>query len=43
MPIVKLPASMSDSEALKIVQGQGFNTIISLTHLKDGSKLIQAK
>lgn len=43
MPIVKLPSSISDKEALQIVQGQGFNTIIAITHLKDGSKLIEAK
>lgn len=43
MPIIKLPPSISDREALKMVQGQGFNTIISLTHTKDGSKLIEAK
>lgn len=42
MPIIKLPPSISDREALKIVQGQGFNQIISLTHLPDGSKLIDA-
>ena len=42
MPIIKLPPSISDREALKIVQGQGFNKIISLTHLPDGSKLIDA-
>ena len=43
MPIIKLPPSISDREALKIVQSQGFNTIVSLTHTKDGSKLIDAK
>lgn len=43
MPIVKFPSSISDKEALKIVQGQGFNTIVSLTHTRDGSKLIEAK
>lgn len=43
MPIIKLPPSISDREALKMVQGQGFTTIISLTHTKDGSKLIEAK
>lgn len=43
MPIMKLPPSITDREALKMVQGQGFNTIISLTHLPDGSKLIDAK
>jgi hypothetical protein len=42
MPIIKLPSSISKREALKIVQGQGFNTIISITELPDGSKLIQA-
>lgn len=42
MPIIKLPSSITDREALKMVQGQGFNTIISLTHLPDGSKLIDA-
>ena len=42
MPIIKLPPSISDREALAIVQGQGFNTIISITHTKDGSKLINA-
>lgn len=43
MPIIKLPASISDKEALKIVQGQGFTTIISITHTSDGSKLIDAR
>ena len=43
MPIMKLPPSITDREALKMEQGQGFNTIISLTHLPDGSKLIDAK
>ena len=43
MPIMKLPPSITDREALKMVQGQGFTTIISLTHLPDGSKLIDAK
>lgn len=42
MPIIKLPSSISTREALKIVQGQGFNMIISITTLPDGSKLIQA-
>lgn len=42
MPIIKFPPSISDKEALKIVQGQGLTTIISLTHTKDGSKLINA-
>lgn len=42
MPIIKLPSSISDKEALKIVQGQGFNTIISITHTRDGSKIINA-
>ena len=42
MPFVKLPSSISDKEALQIVQGQGFNTIISITHTADGSKLINA-
>ena len=43
MPIVKMPASITSKEALKIVQGQGFHTIISITELPDGSKLIEAK
>ena len=43
MPIIKLPPSISDREALKMVQGQGFTTIVSITHLPDGSKLIDAK
>lgn len=43
MPIIKLPPSISDREALKMVQGHGFTTIVSLTHLPDGSKLIDAK
>ena len=43
MPIIKLPSSISDKEALQIVQGQGFNTIISITHTRDGSKLIEAR
>lgn len=43
MPIIKFPPSITEREALKMVQGQGFNTIISLTHLPDGSKLIDAK
>ena len=43
MPIIKLPPSISDREALKMVQGQGFMTIASITHLPDGSKLIDAK
>lgn len=43
MPITKFPPSITDKEALKIIQGQGFNKIISLTHLKDGSKLINAE
>lgn len=43
MPIIKLPSSISDREALKMVQGQGFTTIISITHTPDGSKLIDAK
>lgn len=42
MPIIKLPSSITDREALKMVQGQGFNNIVSLTHLPDGSKLIDA-
>ena len=41
--IIKLPPSVSDKEALKIVQGQGFNTIVAITHLHDGSKLIEAR
>ena len=43
MPIVKFPSSISEKEALKIVQGQGFNTIVSLTHVRDGSILIEAR
>mgnify|MGYP006991637688 CR=1 FL=1 len=43
MPIMKLPPSITDREALKMVQGQGLTTIISLTHLPDGNKLIEAK
>lgn len=43
MPIMKYPPSISEREALKIVQGQGFNTIISLTKTSDGSTLIEAK
>lgn len=42
MPIIKLPSSISDKEALKIVQGQGLTTIISITHTRDGSKIINA-
>lgn len=42
MQIIKLPPSISDREALKIVQSQGFNTIISITHTKDGHKIINA-
>jgi hypothetical protein len=43
MPIIKFPPSITEREALKMVQGQGFDTIISLTTLSDGSKLIEAK
>lgn len=43
MPFIKLPPSITSREALKMVQGQGFNTIISITTLRDGSKLIEAK
>lgn len=43
MPIMKYPPSISEKEALKIIQGQGFNQIVSLTKLKDGSTLIEAK
>ena len=43
MPFIKLPPSITSREALKMVQGQGFNTIISITKLSDGSKLIEAK
>lgn len=42
MPIVKFPPSVSEKEALKIIQGQGFNTIISLSITSDGSKIINA-
>lgn len=43
MPIIKFPPSISDREALMMVQGQGLTTIVSITHTKDGSKLIEAK
>lgn len=43
MPIIKFPPSISDREALMMIQGQGFTTIVSITHTKDGSKLIEAK
>lgn len=43
MPFIKLPPSITSREALKMVQGQGFNTIVSITKLPDGSKLIEAK
>ena len=42
MHYFKLPPSMSESEALKIVQSQGFNTIVSLSRNKDGYIMIQA-
>lgn len=42
MRIIKFPPSISDKEALKIVQGQGLLTIISITHTPDGSKIINA-
>lgn len=43
MPIVKFPPSISNKEALMMMQGQGFNTIISITKTPDGSKIIEAK
>lgn len=42
MNVIKLPPSITDREALKIVQSQGFNTIISIVHTPDGSKIINA-
>ena len=42
MQYIKLPPSISDKEALKIVQSQGFNTIVSISHDKNGYKIIQA-
>ena len=43
MPIIKFPPSISEREALKMVQGQGFDTIISITKTRDGSKIVEAK
>ena len=43
MPIIKLPSSITNKEALLIVQSQGFNTIVSINRTKDGSILIEAK
>lgn len=40
--IIKLPSSISEREALLIVQGQGFTKIVSITKMRDGSKLIEA-
>ena len=43
MPIIKLPSSISDKEALSIVQGQGLTKVISITHDKNGNKIINAE
>lgn len=43
MPFIKLPPSITPREALKMAQGQGFNIIVSITKLPDGSNLIEAK
>lgn len=43
MPIIKLPSSISDKEALTIVQAQGFTTVISLTRDENGNIFIDAR
>ena len=42
MQYFKFPATMTEREALKIVQSQGFNTIVSVSRSRDGYIMIQA-
>lgn len=42
MPFIKLPSSISEKEALKIVLGQGYQNIVSVNRMKDKSILIEA-
>ena len=43
MPIIKLPSSITEKEALKIVNAQGLFKIISIARKKDGSIIINAE
>lgn len=39
---IKLPPSITDWEIRKILQAQGYHTIISISQDKDGQQIIQA-
>lgn len=43
MPFIKLPSSITEKEAMKIALGQGYQTIVSVNRMKDGSILIDAR